>query len=232
MAQIALHPWDDARMTTDLLRLVTVLPREPLSTIKPPDQPGMYIQFLASEGTDLEQAYGHIVATGQAAFYAGSARSLKERMNRYRTALSRMRDLGEDDLWILVLPCASLASAVFAEQAVIARVAPVMNGIQGWGGRDPGRKRAVQQRVSAACCLIPQWWSRQPSALQVTRARLKVAAHLAQMPDQPLWPALPNRHAAPVSALGKGQCGLRLVNSGRPSRPTGRRSRHGRTGSS
>jgi len=187
----ALQPWDDAQMARDLMHLVPTLPRQALSSLRPadtPSGPGAYLQFMAAS-EDLVPVLGAIVASGRYVLYAGLAKDLRERMGRYRVALRRTGKLTEGGLWVALMPCASLASAAFAEAALISGLSPIMNAIGGWGSQAPGTKRSGQ-RVSDADCLIGHWWSRPPSLLEVARARLRVAAHLAQMPDQPRWPAL------------------------------------------
>jgi len=87
------------------------------------------------------------------------------------------------------MPCASTASARWAEAALIAQLDPLLNGL-GFGARPPGSTR--RQRCSAFDALLPgRRWAQHPTLIDQARAQLQVVSHLARLdPSGPRWPAL------------------------------------------
>ena len=216
---LGIQPWDDKIMTQDLLQMLPGLPREPLGSIRPPDTPGAYVHFLATEREFLADVFGVILTRGRYPFYVGSGRSLRERMNRYRVALRHM-PLDEGELWVAVLPCDSYASALYAESALISGLSPViMNSLKGFGSKRPGRHRK-EQKVSPADCILRHSWAPEATLFEQARARVKVAAILAAgMPNRPRWPPLfPASASSGTTPPGQGQPGLRLLRGG-PQQP-------------
>jgi len=186
----ALQPWDDEELPARLLALVPTLERSSLRSLRPADipaMPGAYLQFIAAPW--LAPIFGELVASGRQIFYVGVAKDLRVRMARYRLSVDRMSALNADDLFVALLPTSSLASGSFCESALLSALRPVTNQICGWGSQSPGCQRSGQ-KISGTDSISPHWWSRQASLLDVARARLKVAAHLARLPDQPSWPPL------------------------------------------
>lgn len=185
----ALQPWDDAALTARLLEVVCALPRVRLDRLDAPAMPGCYLQFFATER--VEPALGALVASGRYVAYVGVAsRSLRERVGRYRQSIDGLDAVREDDVSLAVLPCASTASARFAEAALIERLEPVLNGL-GWGSKPQGARRAGQ-RCSPVDALFPgRRWAAVASSIDQARARMQVVAALAALdPCGPRWPAL------------------------------------------
>lgn len=90
-----------------------------------------------------------------------------------------------------MLPCASAASACFAE-AVLLEWSPIFNFLGGFGQKIPGSNR-TGQRVSPIDALWPgRKRAPAPTLVDRTRADLGVVAHMARFdPAIPRWPSLP-----------------------------------------
>lgn len=183
-----IEPWDAVAMTTDLLELVRGLPRERLDRIEAPNVPGAYLQFLAAPW--LASTMGTL-AQGRYPVYAGlAARSLRERIGRYRLTLRGVRAFSERDVYVLVVPCGSPASAAFAEAALIEALDPIWNG-NGYGAKTPGAKRSGQ-RASEFDALFPgRHWRPAASLIDEACARLAVVSRLACLgAGESRWPPI------------------------------------------
>lgn len=185
----AMQPWDEGPMRRDLLTVFECLPRERLDRLVDlPSVPGCYAQWFATPA--VEPVLGSIIATGRYPAYLGVASSsLRERIGRYRQTIRDIASIGERDIYIAVLPCASAASALFAERAGIDELDPPLQGT-GWGSKVPGSNRQEQSPVDA---LFPgRRWAVTPSLLEQARARLLVLSRLIKLdPQGPRWPVLP-----------------------------------------
>jgi hypothetical protein len=95
-----------------------------------------------------------------------------------------------------VVPCASRASAAFAEAALIERLDPLLNGL-GYGAKVPGRQR-TGQRCSPFDALFPgRRWAPEPTALDRLQAQLRIVSYLTQLaPAGVRWDALTQQHDA------------------------------------
>lgn len=185
-----IQPWDDEQMVADLLDLVIELPRTRLDRIEAPDMPGSYLMFLKSTRADVVDVLGP-ASDGRVPIYAGSAqKSLRDRLSRYPLGLRGVEAIRTTDVYVSLLPCASAASARFAE-AVLLESPPVFNVLGGWGQMTPGSTRA-SQRVSPIDALWPgRRWAPAPTIVDRARAHLGVVAYLAKLdPAVPRWPRL------------------------------------------
>ena len=183
-----IEPWDATRMTIDLLDVVRTLPRIRLDQLDAPTCPGAYLQFTA-----VSHALPILgpVAEGRYPAYAGVAtKSLRERLGRYRQNLRGVDIFTERDIYIVLLPCASRASAAFAEAAFIERFNPLLQGF-GWGAKMPGKERR-STKCSDFDALAPgRRWAPTPTATERACAQLRVVAYLAALdPMGPRWPRL------------------------------------------
>lgn len=187
-----LHPWDDGAMTRRLLRVVPRVVRCRLDEVDVAAVPGVYVTFFASR--QVEPKLGPLVAQGRYPSYVGvAASSLADRIGRHRATLRAVDDIDESDTYVAVVPCASTASARYAESALIDRLHPVLNGL-GFGARPPGSTR--RQRCSAFDALFPgRQWAQRPTLIDQARAQLQVVSHLARLdPGGLRWPALVDNH--------------------------------------
>jgi hypothetical protein len=185
----ALQPWNERNMRRKLLRTVRSLPRVPLSAVDPPSMPGCYLQFFANVA--LADSVGFLAASGQACVYVGvGARNLRARIRRHRSTVEGMPSLSTDDVHVAILPCASTASAAFAEAVLIQALSPVLNGL-GWGSRPPGAGRSGQRVSPIDALLGGRSWAPAASTDDVANARLLVLRHLAlDLGTSLRWPAL------------------------------------------
>ena len=186
---LSLAPWDDERMTEDLLRLAHALPRQLLTQLAAPDLPGAYIQFLAAR--ELESILGATLAFGRYPVYVGVASSLRERLRRYVQSLRGM-PVRPSQIHVVLIPCRTKASACFAEAALIEQLNPIWNALGGWGQKVPGAKR-VGQRCSPVDALLlgERRWASAPSIVDRARAYLRLVSHLAELdPTGHRWPPL------------------------------------------
>lgn len=222
----AMQPWDEGPMRRDLLTVFERLPRERLDRLVDlPSVPGCYAQWFATPA--VEPVLGSIIATGRYPAYLGVASSsLRERLGRYRQTIRDIASIRERDIYIAVLPCASAASALFAERAGIDELDPPLQGT-GWGSKVPGSNRQEQSPVDA---LFPgRRWAATPSLLEQARARLLVLSRLIKMdPDGPRWPRLPvGDEASDESFHGRATATVTLLSGGTPEAGRPRRSRSG-----
>jgi len=192
MTQLAaLQPWDEAPMRHRLMRVLRKLQRVRLDLLTPaaiPSMPGVYTQWFATR--TVEPVLGCLVAEGRVAAYQGvAAVSLRERIGRYRQSLAGTA-IGEHEVFVAVLPCASRASALFAEAALIDELQPPLLRL-GWGAKAPGGNRREQSPVDA---LFPgRRWAAPVSLVAQADARLQVLSRLAVLdPAGPRWPRLPD----------------------------------------
>jgi len=145
-------------MADALVELVHQLPRERLDRLDAPPAPGAYLQFL--DAPHLGEVFGEPTATGCRAAYVGVASSsLRARVPRYRRALAGISELSEHQVWVTLVPCASTASARFAESALIERLCPVLQGL-GWGSRPPGAGRPGTTTSPIHALLAGRDWAR------------------------------------------------------------------------
>lgn len=182
------HPWDDDAMTRRLLQVVPRLERQRLDAIDVGPVPGIYLTFFASPR--IEPLLGRLVAHGIYPSYVGvAAASLRERIGRHRRTVDAVEGIDEHETYIAAMPCASTASARWAEAALIAQLDPLLNGL-GFGARPPGPTR--RQRCSAFDALLPgRPWAQRPTLIDQARAQLQVVSHLSRLdPSGPRWPAL------------------------------------------
>lgn len=191
------QPWDDTRMTAELVTTVLSLPRTRLDRLDAPTGPGVYIQFFDLAGTDIGALLGPVGDGRYPAYVGVAAQSLRRRLGRYRQTLRGVEDLDESRVHVAVLPCTSRASALFAEAALIDTLTPPMQGT-GYGAKPPGRGRpgTVRHHLTSGCstwdALFPgREWAAAPSILDVALAALHVTAYLAVLdPDGPRWERL------------------------------------------
>ena len=123
--------------------------------------------------------------------YVGLAWCLRERLRRYRRSLRGLQDFGERDVFVAMVPCASRASAAFAERALIDVYNPVFNGL-GYGSRAVGAKRKGQRSSAFDALFKGRDRAQEPSINQQACAHLRVVSHLARMdPNGTRWPAIP-----------------------------------------
>lgn len=185
---VVVHPWDDREMTDRLVEAVQRLPRVPLSEVAAPATPGAYLQFVAAP--QLAPLLGSTVATGRYPAYVGVAmRSLRERVGRYRQSIAGLTELDDAELFVALVPCASSASAAFAERALIEALQPALNG-SGWGAKRPGARRAGRCSPVDAV-LRGRRWAAMATPLDTARARLQLlSAQLRMDPDGPRWEPL------------------------------------------
>lgn len=179
-----IEPWDSDQMAQDLVSLVWQLPRERLDRVDPPGMPGAYIQWFAAPS--MAALFGPFVASGRYPAYHGVAYlSLRERLSRYSLAM-RGTPLTSRDLWVTLIPCASTASAVFAESCLHERLPAPLNGL-GWGSKVPGRRRAGQ-RCSPIDALIPgRAWAPPVTRADEALARLRVLLWALRVPPTGEW---------------------------------------------
>jgi hypothetical protein len=178
-------------MVANLVRTATQQPRIPLHRLEPPDEAGAYLQFLGTTTAEVVELLTPTIAAGTVPCYVGSASSLRERLGRYRQTI---RDLPfeESDIHVALIPCASKASALYSEAALIdAFGVPVFNRLGGWGQKVPGRNRR-RQRSSAIDALFPgRTWVTAASPVDRIRARATVVGALADLdPTGPRWSQL------------------------------------------
>jgi hypothetical protein len=219
---LPIQPWDDGAMTRDLVELARGLDRVRLDLIDiEPGVPGAYLQFTA-KGSALPVlgtvAYGRYVA------YVGLAWCLRERLGRYRGSLRGLKDFGERDIFVAIVPCASRASAAYAERALIDAYNPVFNGL-GYGSRAVGAKRKGQRSSSFDALFKRRDQACEPSMNQQACAHLRVVSHLARMdPGGPRWSAIPHSAtlAAPNSSSPPGGSRQLMVVQGGKSRRVSR----------
>lgn len=198
----AMQPWDEAPMRRDLVRVLKRLPRERLDRVAGTDLPsaaGCYGQWFSTPA--VEPALGALVATGRYIGYLGVASNLRERIGRYRQSIRGVTTIREQDIWIAVLPCTSLASALFAERAGIDELSPPLQGM-GWGSKMPGSNRKEQSPVDA---LFPgRRWASPTDRVAEAKARLQVLSCLINLdPSGPRWPALPVADEAESDGSGQ-----------------------------
>ena len=134
-------------------------------------------------------ATGSISLDGGWPIYAGSAKSLRERIaGRHHTSISRVVDFDVDDFSVVILPTQSWAAANYAELLLLASDAfgvPALNGpVKGFGSKHQGKSRTTQ-RISEFNVLFPGR-AASTGATNVTAAELhdRVVAHLERtVPD-------------------------------------------------
>ncbi len=191
-----LQPWDDGEMAKDLLDLVVTLPRHPLPEVATngPTLPGGYLHWVSSDHPDVVGLLGP-TARAEIPAYAGLAsRNLRARQSRYRQSLTGMRAISENDIHVTVIPCATTASAAFAEMVLLEAYRPVLNALGGWGAKVPGARR--NPRVSLVDALWPgRGWTHEADPLRRVQAMLTVVANRAERdPAGPRWePIEPRR---------------------------------------
>lgn len=195
-----IQPWDDEAMAKDLLDLVVTLPRHPLREVATngPRLSGAYLHWVSSDHPDVTDLLGP-VATAEFPAYAGLARSLAPRQARYRQSLAGVRAISEDDIYVTVVPCATIASAAFAEMVLLDAFRPVLSVLGGWGAKVPGSRR--NPRVSPVDALWPgRGWAPEADPLRRAQAVLTVLAnHAERDPAGPRWePIEPRRSLALV----------------------------------
>lgn len=191
--------WGDDATADELIDLALSIPRVRIDLLDAQPIPAAYVQFLALGDADPGGGALGLIGRGVYPAYAGAASSLRDRVARYRRSVQGVRSFGERDVYLAVIPCASVGWALLAEATLIARLAPVLNGM-GYGARVPGATR--RQRCSAFDALFPgRPWAPQPSPIEVAAARLRVVSHLARLdPAGPRWPPLVPRADAQRSA--------------------------------
>jgi len=167
-------------MVSDLIRVVTDLPRVKLSNIDPTPVPGCYLQFMASRELGPPMGpFDEVVATGRYPAYAGLAsKSLRERIGRYRQTIRGLETVTASTIFLAVLPCSSAASARFCEEVLIRRFGPVLNGL-GWGSKVPGSRRSAQACSPVDALLPGRRWAQPASPVEVACAHLQVLANVA-----------------------------------------------------
>ncbi|MDA8071557.1 MAG: Eco29kI family restriction endonuclease [Actinomycetota bacterium] len=185
-----IQPWDGKAMGERLKDLVVALPRTRFDLMDPPDDPGIYLHFLAHRDLPL---LGPLSA-GVYPLYVGSATSsLRERQARYAVTLKGVEAFELSDLYVALLPVDRTSSALFAEQELLAWLRPLLNG-WGFGSKDQGARRSTQ-RCSAFDALFPgRTWAPSATAAQRASAALAVTSYLAGLdPEGPRWPPLRGR---------------------------------------
>lgn len=186
---VALQPWDETPMRRKLMEVLVELERVRLSDLRDlPPVPGIYAQFFSTPA--VESVLSSLISSGVYPAYIGvAAVNLRERIGRYRQSIAGIRSISEQDIHIAVMPCASGASAVFAESAAISELKCPLQGT-GWGSKVPGTNRKEASPVDA---LFPgrNWAAPAPLAAEAD-ARLRVLSRLIRLdPAGPRWPALP-----------------------------------------
>lgn len=192
---VAMQPWDETPMRRRLVEVLHGLPRTRLDLLLEPGPgaeeltsgPAVYLQFFATPV--VEPVLGPLVATGVVPAYIGSAYEMRSRAARYRNSISGMASIHEQDIHIAVMPCSSVASALFAESAAISELPPAVMQGMGWGSQRPGSNRAER---SPADALFPgRGGASPPSLLAQADARLRVVNRLiALVPGGPRWAPL------------------------------------------
>lgn len=187
-----MHSWDDAGMAGEVLAATLRLERVCLAEVDAPSVPGCYVTWIGTSRSELHEILSATLATGRYPVYVGTAaRSLRERLGRYRQSLRDIAAIEESDVYLGVMPCASRASAAFMEAVLLEELPTVLAELGGWGAKIPGRSR-TRQRSSGLDALLPgRAWVRNASPIDQIRARARVVAHLAGLdPAGPRWDPL------------------------------------------
>lgn len=183
-------------MTLDLLAVVHSLPRIPLVDAADiaPRAPGAYLQFWATDRPEIAALMPAFVRRGEFPSYVGcSTTSVGNRLQRYRQSLAELPGVDVTELYVSVLPCDTAASAAFAEASLLeSPIRGVLNGIGGWGNKNPGARRLQQTSSPVDALLAPgRSWTRPPRHVDQIRARCQLIATLAAIdPTGPRWPPL------------------------------------------
>lgn len=201
------RPWweDDAVLESALVERVPQLERRRLDLAPPLRTPGAYLLFLCAPR--LVSVLGAVIALGRLPCHIGKAQNLAERAGRYR----RMDYIGPGEIWIAMLPTASIGAAAHCEALLQCRYEPIFTG-WGFSAQMCGSRR--HPRPSLADSLLgPRRWATQPSPIEEARAGLRVVSHLARLdPTGDRWPALTDeRGAVSKQTAGASQRRLRTV---------------------
>lgn len=179
------RPWweDDATLESALVERVPQLERHRLDLAPPLRTPGAYLLFFRCPR--LVPVLGAVIAMGRLPCHIGKAQSLGERAGRYR----RMGFIEPGELYIAMLPTASIGAAAHCEALLQRRYKPLFTG-WGFSSQMCGSRR--RPRPSLADCLLgPRRWATQPSPIEEARARLRVVSHLTRLdPAGDRWPPL------------------------------------------
>ena len=191
---------NDATMRAELLEEIGKLERSRLDEVVAPAVPGAYLAFLAAPRL-VPKLGGDLVALGRMAAYAGAAKSLRERVGRYRISLRGLLD--PEEVFFAVVPTVSHGAALHAEEVLIDNLTPIFNGTA-FGSKDPGNRRRGQ-RISLIDALVSRRvWARQASVAEQAVAQLWLVRRLAAVdPEGPRWPPLcsATRHGHPASVV-------------------------------
>jgi hypothetical protein len=202
-----LQPWNDRKLTRDLLGTVRALERRPYEGARVPAVPGVYAMFTATQRPSMVDLFTETVAHGMLPCYVGSSgTNVRARLMRYRQILRDLPGFDLSEIWISVLPCDSRAAALYAEAALLdSPVAPVLNRVGGFGSMTPGARRRSQRSSPIDALFAPgRQWVRPPTIVDQVRARCTLLAALAEIdPSGPRWPSLVStRQLAAVTAGG------------------------------
>ena len=195
---------DDGRLRSALLAEVGDLKRHRLDAIVAPAVPGAYLVFLAAPRL-VPKLGGDLLALGKAPVYAGAARSLRERVARYRISLRGVLDT--DEMYFALLPTASPGAALHAENICIETLRPIFNGTA-FGSKNPGSRRRGQRISLVDALLSRRTWARQASVVEQAVAQLWLVRRLARLDEYgrrwpPLCAPIPARVPAPVIPIGR-----------------------------
>lgn len=204
------RPWwdDDQALEAALFERVPQLERHRLDRCPAPQRCGAYLLFLAAPR--LVPVLGAVIALGQLPCHIGKAQNLAERGGRYR----RMDfvELAPDQLWIAMLPTASIGAAAHCEALLQRRYKPIFTG-WGFSSQMCGSRRRPRPSLADSLLGPRSWVTTQPSPIEEACARLRVVACLARLdPTGDRWPALAaEQGAVPNPTAGASQRRLRPV---------------------
>lgn len=185
------QPWNEAEMRKQVMAWAVAAPRARASECEFPDGAGCYLAFVADDALlDVLAMY----ATGRAAVYAGSARSLRARHRRHDKTVREADALDESTIWWSVLPTETHAAATYVEAVLLDELRPPWNerGCSGFGNQHPGHGRIATARVSPWDVTFPgRSWAEPADLAHRVQARLALMRFLVE-PDrhQLLWDPL------------------------------------------
>lgn len=181
----------ERRLIDRALRQLLAAPSFPITAVRPPVQPLVYVLRLATTDPKLQALYGDVISTGAAPWYIGSSKT-GSRIRDHVRSLTLAKGLRPHDFEVSIIPTTSYADSLALEERLIDVCRPVTNMLGGFGSKGA---HAASTSCSNFDALHYRWGPR-PAAGQLKLVKALVKQHVDSGIVRPIWPAICEEQAA------------------------------------